>query len=253
VRVTLAPARRRGTEILDATDVDPALRARSHRDIAVSNAIFGGTSALLAELRAVAPSLNEHSTLVDIGTGTGEATALAERFCATLGIRLRTIGVDFDPTLARAARGYAHDAICASGLELPFPDNSIDVVTCSQVAHHFEAPALQALIAEMHRVARQRVIISDLRRSYFAVAGLWTSSFALRFHPVSRHDGVVSILRGFTTSELRALVHDTVGVVPSVRRRWAFRLTASWSPAHTPHLAASHASRRTMTHHRSAT
>ena len=86
----------------------------------------------------------------------------------------------------------------------------------------------------MHRVARRRVIISDLRRSWLAVAGLWSSSFPFRFHPVSCHDGVVSILRGFTLAELRALVYETVGVRPAVRRRWAFRLTASWDPGSSP-------------------
>lgn len=226
----LVPARRRGYEILDAPDVDPALRKRSHRDIAISNAVFGGTAALLAEVRRAVPSLGEEATLLDVGTGTGEATALAARSCASLGVKLWTVGVDSEVSLATAARRFADAGVCASGLELPFADASIDVVTCSQVAHHFELADLHVLIAEMHRVARERVVISDLRRSYLAVAGLWTSSFALGFHPVSRHDGVVSILRGFTASELTSLVYDSVGVVPSIRRRWAFRLTASWSP-----------------------
>lgn len=228
--MSLVPARRRGVEFLDAPDVDPALRARSHRDIAVSNTVFGGTGALLAELRLAVPALAECATLVDIGTGTGEATALAARYFESLGVRVRTIGLDYDASLATASRRFDDDAVCASALELPFADDSIDVVTCSQVVHHFELPEVRTLIAEMHRVAHSRVIISDLRRSWLAVAGLWTASFPLGFHPVSRHDGVTSILRGFTAAELEALVYEAVGVVPEVRRRWAFRLTASWSP-----------------------
>lgn len=230
----LVPSRRRGIEFLDAPDVDPSLRTRSHRDIAVSNALFGGTAALLAELRLALPSLPPDATFVDVGTGTGEATALAERCARPFGITLRTIGLDSDGGLARASRRFAHHGVCASALALPFADGSVDVVACSQVAHHFEEGELCTLVREMHRVARRRVIISDLRRSWLAVAGLWSSSFPLRFHPVSRHDGVVSILRGFTLAELRTLVYETVGVRPTVRRRWAFRLTASWAPATSP-------------------
>ena len=44
-----------------------------------------------------------------------------------------------------------------------------------------------------------------------AVAGLWLVSFPLGFHRVSRHDGVVSILRGFEASELSNLVQQAVG------------------------------------------
>ena len=226
----LVPSRRRGVELLDAPDVDSSLRTRSHRDIAVSNALFGGTRALLAELRIAVPALPQQASFVDVGTGTGEATAFAERFCVSLGVSLRTIGLDSDRGLARLSRRFAHHGVCGSALALPFADGSIDVVACSQLAHHFEEGDLRTLIREMHRVARRRVIISDLRRSWLAVAGLWSSSFPLRFHPVSRHDGVVSILRGFTLAELRALVYETVRVRPTVRRRWAFRLTASWDP-----------------------
>lgn len=226
----LVPARRRGVEILDGPLVDPDLRQRSHRDIALANALFGGTSALLAELRHVLPSLDGDASFLDVGTGTGEATALAERYCRARGVRLRTVGIDADPGLAGAARRHAHAGVCGSALALPFADASVDIVACSQLAHHFEGGDLRALLREMHRVARACVIVSDLRRHRLAAAGLWLASFPLRFHPVSRHDGVVSVLRGFTVAELRALVYETVGVHACVRRRWAFRVTATWAP-----------------------
>ena len=113
---------------------------------------------------------------------------------------------------------------------LPFRDGSIDVVLCSQLLHHFSDDDLPAVIAELDRVARRRVIIADLRRSWVAAAGFWLASFPLRFHRVTRHDGVVSVLRGFTETELRRLIIRTVGIDPAIERRLGFRLTASWSP-----------------------
>ncbi|MCU0636884.1 MAG: hypothetical protein MUE41_18595, partial [Gemmatimonadaceae bacterium] len=53
----------------------------------------------------------------------------------------------------------------------------------------------------------------------------------LRFHPVSRHDGVLSVFRGYTADELRTLVRQAVGRDPVARTRMGWRVTASWTPA----------------------
>jgi hypothetical protein len=86
------------------------------------------------------------------------------------------------------------------------------------------------VLSELNRVARVRVIVSDIRRTWLAAGGLWLASWALNFHPVSRHDGVVSVLRGFRALELSDAVHAAIGVRPAVRNRRGFRVTASWSP-----------------------
>jgi hypothetical protein len=62
------------------------------------------------------------------------------------------------------------------------------------------------------------------------MAGFWLVSFPLGFHRVTRHDGVVSVSRGFTVEELAHLVMAATGVAPHVRRRLGFRLTARWTP-----------------------
>jgi ubiquinone/menaquinone biosynthesis C-methylase UbiE len=121
-------------------------------------------------------------------------------------------------------------SVRGDALALPFRDKSVDVVICSQVLHHFPEPEARKLISEMNRVARVRVVISDLRRSIVAAGALWVASFVLKFHSVSRHDGVVSIMRGFLPRELADLVASATGERPRVRRRRNFRVTASWRP-----------------------
>lgn len=241
MRQLLTPSRSAVVELLDAPDCPAPLRERSHRDIVRANAVFGGTRALLGAIGDCLPLLPRQATFLDIGSGTGEATAQAARYCARRGVALRTWALDRDDALlARAAR-HAHHTVCASALAIPLPDRSIDLVSCAQVAHHFAGPALAGLLREMQRVARRAVIVSDLRRSWAAVAGLWLASFPLGFHPVSRHDGVVSILRGFTVAELERVVYDSCGVRPRVRRRPGFRLTAAWSPPPDPSSTAGEA------------
>jgi len=229
----LARRRRHRLEYLDDPGCDPALRVRSLADVARANRLLGGARAAVAE---VAPALrtltrsNGRATLLDVGTGLGDIAARMRDAAQRAGLPLATIGLDAAPSLARASREHVDLVVCGDALALPLADRSVDVVLCSQLLHHFEHADALRLVRELDRVARSRVVVSDLRRSIVAAAGLWLASFPLRFHRVSRHDGVVSVLRGFTPVELSTLVREAVGVSPSVRRRLGWRVTASWLP-----------------------
>jgi ubiquinone/menaquinone biosynthesis C-methylase UbiE len=227
----LTPQRRRGHEFLDDPDVDDAVRARSHEDVARSNTMFGGSRAVQAELEMVLDDSDAHTvSLLDVGTGIGDIPALAKESWRTRGIAITAFGVDISPCLLRDARAEGIIPVCGDALALPIASKSVDIVICSQTLHHFEAPDAIMLLRELDRVARVRVIVSDIRRSWLAAAGIWLASYPLRFHPVSRHDGVVSVLRGFTTGELRHLVQSATSQTPVARRRLGFRTTASWVP-----------------------
>ncbi len=239
----LTPARRRGSEILDDPSQNVTLAVRSLQDIALSNRLFGGQRAVLREL---APLLRSHRktsranvvtapyTVLDVGTGLGDIPSAASTFAARLGVTLHTIGLELDPALAKAAAPHCSVALSGDAMRLPFADGSIDVIILSQVLHHFESPAADALLRECSRVARVAVIVHDLRRSWLAVGGLWSVSFLLGFHAVSRNDGVVSILRGYTVPELRALVERATGCASTVRRALGWRVTAVWRVRITP-------------------
>jgi SAM-dependent methyltransferase len=227
------PARRRGVEILDEPGVDDATVVRSLRDVARSNALFGGRRAVLRAVDDALAALGgaREATLLDVGTGMGDIPAQARQLAGRRGVRLTTFGVELSEPLARAARGRVDGVARADAFALPFADASVDVVTCSQLLHHFADADAARLLAELSRVARARVVVGDLRRSWLAAAGFWLASWPLGFHPVTRHDGVVSVLRGFTAPELTALARAAGASAPDVRRRLGWRLVASWRPA----------------------
>jgi ubiquinone/menaquinone biosynthesis C-methylase UbiE len=167
--------------------------------------------------------------LLDVGTGLADILAEASRDVRNAGGSLTTIGVDGAISLLMAARDSTTGMVCADALALPFRDGSVDVAMCSQLLHHFTDPDVERLLRELHRVSRRAVIVCDLRRSWLAAAGFWLVSFPLCFHPITRHDGVVSVLRGFTAGELRRHVSAATGASPRVSRRLGFRLTARWT------------------------
>lgn len=234
-------------EILDDPSVDPADRERSLRDVERSNVLFGGRRAVMLALRPLfddiartsrsdaSPSARRarqaEASLLDVGTGRADLPWRAREIARRRGLALRTIAIDGASSLIMAARHRVNDAVCGDALALPLADHSVDIVLCSQLLHHFDHDRGLALIAELDRVARRRVVISDLRRSWIAAAGFTVAASLLRFHPITRHDGRISVLRGFTEGELGGMVVSATGVQPAIRRRLGYRLTASWTPA----------------------
>lgn len=226
----LTPPKQYGAELLDGPSTDPELVVRTIQDIVRSNTVFQGTRAVVRELALHLGRLPRGATLLDVGTGAGDVPAEATRAAARRGISLEVIGLDAEYLLARQAMQQLSQCVCASGLALPFADASVDVVMCSQMLHHFQGKEALLLLREMNRVSRIAVVVSDLRRSWIAAAGFWAASFPLAFHSVTRHDGVLSVMRGFTPRELADTVSNAVGIRPAVHQRIGFRVTTSWSP-----------------------
>jgi SAM-dependent methyltransferase len=230
--MTLLRDRMGCVELLDHPQMDDAVRIRTQRDVERANAWFGGNRAVLAEIRPLLrrwPSCQ--ATLLDVGTGAGGIARLIRAEGRRFGVKITTIGLDLRAVLARAARVNGSVAVQANALSLPFADRAADLVLCSQLLHHFKPDDALRVLRELGRVARRRVIVCDLRRSWIAAGGFWLAARTLGFHPITQHDGVVSVLRGFSSSELLALIRAVSEQAPTLRRRLGFRLAASWVPS----------------------
>ncbi|HEY6807480.1 MAG TPA: methyltransferase domain-containing protein [Gemmatimonadales bacterium] len=220
-----------GVEVLDDPGADPALVAAELRDLRRINTLFGGTRAVVqALLPLFRASPGARWTLLDVGTGSGDIPLALRRVAAAHGVTLSLVGLERIPAAAGAARAAGLAAVLGDGGALPFPARSVDIVIASQVLHHFPPDIAAQWIAGFDRVARRAVVVADLRRSPAAMAGLWLAAHALRLHPATRHDGVLSLRRGYSVREFAALFRRG-GVRAAVRRSPIARLVASWTPA----------------------
>ena len=224
----LVPTRRRGSEILDDPATDPAVRERSLQDVRRSNVLLGGRRAVVAEVARLLPVIGARATLLDVGTGLADIPLAARERARTQGVELVVLGVDGAEPLARLCAPVLDGCACADVRDLPFPDASVDVVICSQLLHHFEDREIPRVLRELDRVARGHVIVADLQRSWLAACGFWLVSWPLGFSGVTRHDGTLSVRRGFTAAELSRHIRMATGRHATVRRHLGWRLTASW-------------------------
>lgn len=105
----------------------------------------------------------------------------------------------------------------ADGFRLPFPDAAFDFVTSSLMFHHFPEPAAARLLGELARVARRAVVVNDLVRHRIPWAAI-TILAALGGSRMVRHDGPLSVLRGWRPQELMALA-EAAGLAARARVR----------------------------------
>ena len=224
---TMAELPPAGIEALDTPGLDDAVAQSTLCDIARTNALFGGHAALGFGLeRLTQGCAAERLTVLDVGAGAGDGTGQIRR---VLGPNWSgSTALDHHRIAARMCRKRGIASVVGDIWHLPVRQRSFDIVVANLVLHHAPRTDVVHLVEHLSEMARLGVVIADLRRSAVAVAGFRIAGGILRFHEVTRHDGVLSIKRGFTKSELHDIIVDAGIENARVHRRLGWRLVAYW-------------------------
>ncbi len=209
----LVPDRRSGPELLDLSPESYTFEEHdgSLRELRVVNRCLGDVRVILKHLAAIAAGRNGGKlTVLDVGTGSADIPAAIAGWARKTGIEVVITAVDVNPQAIRIARNLIGDdpAIrfaVADGLDLPFRENSFDLVLCSKTLHHFTAEEAIRLIQGISRIARQGYIVMDLRRSWVAYVLIVALTRLFSRNRITRFDGPLSVLRAFTPGELASL------------------------------------------------
>ncbi len=179
----------------------------------------------------------EAQSVLDVGTATGRAVHDMKSVLPD------ALVCGVEPVAALLGIAKRNDVLCSgslvrgTGLALPFADKSFDVVCEFGVLHHVRKPNI--MVAEMTRVAKKAIIISDCNRfgqgpmSFrllklaMCKTGIWPIFDWLRTrgrgYRVSDGDGVSYSYSVYDSYELLADWADRVVLIPATQEK-----AASW-------------------------
>jgi len=139
--------------------------------------------------------------IVDVGSGAGDMLRRIEAWARKRGVAVRLTGIDLNPHAAQAAREFTSSdsriewATC--GAFEYRPQVAIDLVISSLFTHHLADADIVSFLRWMERTAAQGWFINDLYRARVPYHAFRLLAYGMRWHRFVRHDGPVSILRGF--------------------------------------------------------
>jgi 2-polyprenyl-3-methyl-5-hydroxy-6-metoxy-1,4-benzoquinol methylase len=216
-------------EIMDDPHCDPVALRQTYSDFRFVNAVVSGLRhSYRRDIRPRLSAARPHA-LLDIGSGGGDVARSLARWAARDGLLLTVTAIDPD---ARA-HAFATAQPPLPGLEfrrahsgdLVAAGERFDTVLSNHVLHHLGAADLGALLADSERLSRGLVLHSDIERAPLAYAGFGVGTWPFFRRSYIRVDGLTSIRRSFTFSELAAVAPPGW----SVRRERPYRLVLRWS------------------------
>jgi len=213
-------------ELMDADDLPADIYAAVVADLArVNRATLAYRPTLGFLQRAVAG--RRRFRLLDVGFGDGDMLRRIAGWAQARGIAAELVGVDLNPRSAPAAEAHGAAALPIRYVTGDYRDlagEGWDVIVSSLVAHHMTESQLIAFLRFMAAEAALGWFVNDLLRHGFAHRGFPLLARAMRWHPIVRHDGAVSIARSYVPAEWPPLLAEAGIEGARVRRIFPFRL-----------------------------
>jgi 2-polyprenyl-3-methyl-5-hydroxy-6-metoxy-1,4-benzoquinol methylase len=237
-------------EMMDAEDLDASTYAAVVHDLAKVNTLtmarrptmrfLGAVRQLLVTKRMAALLKTDNSIryrlgpipmkILDVGFGDGDMLRAIAHWAGENAVDATLVGIDLNPRSALAAAEATPagiDVDYRTGDYATLAGEEWDVILSSLVAHHMTHQQLVAFIRFMETQARAGWFINDLHRHGFAFLGFPLLASIMRWHPIVRHDGQLSIARSFRPHEWPAILAEAGVKGATVARRFPFRLCVS--------------------------
>ena len=108
-------------------------------------------------------------------------------------------------------------------MNIPVKEKKFDIVHASLFFHHFNEKEIKNMISDFLKISKMGIIINDLRRSVFALAGIKIISTLFSKSEMFKNDGPLSVRRGFVKTDWLKILDSLEIKKYRLKRKWAFR------------------------------
>lgn len=214
-------------ELMDAEDLSPETYADVVHDLAKVNTLTLARRPTVAFLDTIKA---QKLRILDVGFGDGDMLRTIHRWAAKRGVDATLVGIDLNARSRDAAIEATPPEMMIDWRTGDYADlagEGWDVVISSLVAHHMTHDQLVAFLRFMDAEAVQGWFVNDLHRHGFAYLGFPLLARIMRWHPIVRHDGQLSIARSYRPHEWPPILAEAGINGAEVRRVFPFRLCIS--------------------------
>jgi len=213
----LVPARRYDPnvpEMIEDPDADAQLLRDELKSIRTINRLFGGYAAIRRGMGLLLADVKKDEiSILDLGTGSADLPIYLLELGRRLNRRFQITAIDNHPRVLEVARErtrrHPEILIETGNLVSPnYPPGAFDIVLCSLTLHHFSREDAIRIVHSMNLLCQIGFFVNDLDRSWIAA---WTTKCYTHLttrNPMTQTDSYLSVLRGFTPSEIQDMVSE---------------------------------------------
>ena len=198
--------------------------------IANINQLLGGNRLTLYGVQKLLRNIskNEIITILDVGCGNGDMLRKLAEYGYKNNYNFQLIGIDANNFTINHAKQLSENYPNISFLnhdifEESFRELKYDIVLCTLTLHHFKENQIINLLNVFYTNSKMGIVINDLHRNAIAYRLFQVICFVFNLNKMSRNDGLISILRGFTKKELINYSNELKFKNYNIQWKWAFR------------------------------
>jgi ubiquinone/menaquinone biosynthesis C-methylase UbiE len=217
-------------ELMDDPNLPKDQLYAALHDITKVNRFLGGNQITIAGIRKLIQSKPNQKEwrIVDVGCGDGEMLRHIASTFKHNPLKLHLIGVDINTESIQKAQEVSSEYEnihfeVMDILEIESDALPCDILICNLTMHHFSDKEIHIFLDKFYKLAHVGVVINDLERSAIAYQLFRGFSRIFMKSPIARHDGRISIARGFKKEELVRYSQKLGFENDTIQWKWAFR------------------------------